>query len=102
MEAGQYDAQLINEACKGMGTDEDLLTEVVCTRTNRQIELMKDAWNGNKTLIKRVKGEIKGSYEDLLIAILEGSRAENGPEDEDAAKADAEELNRLLGDSKKE
>lgn len=51
---------------------------------------MKGAWSGKKTLIERVKGEIKGSYEDLLVGILEGNRAGNGPADEDAAKADAE------------
>ena len=60
------------------------------TRSNREIELMKGAWSGKKTLIERVKGEIKGSYEDLLVGILEGNRAGNGPADEDAAKADAE------------
>jgi len=79
-----------------------LLTEVICTRSNREIELMKGAWDGKKTLIERVEGEIKGSYEELLVAILNGSRAPNGPPNEDAAKLDAEALNRLLRDDKKE
>merc|ERR1712156_640072 len=39
---------------------------------------------------------------NLLIAILKCSRAPNTEPDEEAAQADAEELNRLLGDSKKE
>jgi len=102
MDPGRYDAELIEDACSGMGTDEDLLREVICTRTNREIELMKAAWNGDKSLVRRVKGEIKGSFEELLVAILEGSRGPNGPPDEDAAQEDAEELNRLLRDDKKE
>merc|ERR1712217_929650 len=102
MNPGEFDAALIEDACSGMGTNEDLLTEVICTRSNREIELMKSAWSGDKTLIRRGKGEFKGSYEDLLIGILNGSRAPNTAPDEDAAQADAEELNRLLGDDKKE
>lgn len=102
MDPGRFDAKLIEDACSGMGTDEDLLTEVICTRSNRELDLAKAQWKGKHDLVKRVKGEIKGSYEDLLVAILEGSRADNGPADMESAKKDAEELNRLLGDNKKQ
>jgi len=101
MDPGGYDAHLVAEACSGMGTDEDVLTEVICTRTRSQMEAMKIAWPKDKTLVERVQSETDSTfgtsnYCTLLVSILEGSRNPNGPADEESARADAELLNRML------
>uniref|UniRef100_A0A8C5CRR5 Annexin n=1 Tax=Gadus morhua TaxID=8049 RepID=A0A8C5CRR5_GADMO len=40
----QYDAHLIKQSMKGLGTDEDTLIEVMASRTNREMEAIKVAY----------------------------------------------------------
>jgi len=96
MDQGRYDAFLVETACKGMGTDEAALTDVICTRSPTELKMMQKAWSLGKTMVKRIQSETSGNFEALLVAILEGSRAPNGAVDEDQAKADAEMLNRVI------
>jgi len=99
MDAGRYDAMLIEDACKGMGTDEDVLTEVICTASPTELQLMQKAWSLDKTMIHRIKSETdsgSGNYCTLLVNILEGKRAGNGAVDDEKAKATAEMLNRTI------
>jgi len=107
MDPGRYDAYLIEKACKGMGTDEDVLTEVICTASPNELKLMQSAWGLDKTMIHRIKSETdnsSGNYCNLLVAILEGKRAPPGSKvDDEKAKATAEMLNRTVTqDSKSE
>lgn len=45
MEKGEFDAYLIHEAVDGMvGFNNELLCEVLFTRTNLQLKEMQDAW----------------------------------------------------------
>merc|ERR1712232_1057226 len=105
LDAGRFDAELINDAVDGIGFSTKILNEVICTRTNAQIEQMKSAWWKGKSMIDRIKSETNklmssGNYTNLLVTLLEGGRAPNGPVDADGAKADAEVLNRFLSGKK--
>jgi len=104
---GVFDAKQIENAVDGMGFSTKLLNEIICTRTPNELKLMQAAWTKNKSMIDRIKDETKkmfgdGNYGTLLATILEGGRDENGAVDSDAAQADAEELNRMLNQDKKE
>ena len=101
LDAGRFDAECINKAVDGIGFSTKVLNEIICTRTNEQIEAMKSAWWKGKSMIDRIKSETQkmmgsGNYTNLLVTLLEGGRAPNGPVDADRAKADAEVLNRFL------
>lgn len=38
MAPAEYDAYQLRKAMKGLGTDEDVLIEVICTRSNAQLK----------------------------------------------------------------
>ena len=40
----EYDAQSIKDAVKGLGTDERALVEVLCSRSNEELQAMKASY----------------------------------------------------------
>jgi len=68
------DAQQLEEAMAGMGTKDNLLVaRIVRLHWNRQhMDQVKRAYQHRfkKDLIQRVKGEISGDYENLMVACL--------------------------------
>ncbi|XP_029366050.1 annexin A1a isoform X3 [Echeneis naucrates] len=74
----QYDAQLLKQATKGMGTDEDTLIEILASRTNREILDIKTAYkNEYKTdLEDDIKSDTSGDFRAALLALCKASRTE--------------------------
>ena len=50
MGAAEYDAYEIHRAIKGLGTDEDALIEILCTRTNAQIQHVQKVYKAGATV----------------------------------------------------
>jgi hypothetical protein len=105
MDKGDFDAHLMEQAMRGIGTDTDLLNEILCTRTNDEIMDMKSAWkvciDSKQRLEDRVSDETKkffgiSHYHTLCLKLLEGRRAQSAAADDRSVRNDAEELNRLL------
>ena len=73
------DAEFLKEAMVGWGTDEKLLTEVVCTRTNAELNNAKvkfEELNG-KSVQDWIEGDTSGRYERFLLMCLQGRRNED-------------------------
>lgn len=62
-----------------MGTDEQALVEVLCTRTNAQIVAFTDAYKRmfNKELEKDIIGDTSGHFQRMLVALLQANRDES-------------------------
>ena len=62
----------------GLGTDEDLLTELVTTRNNAQILAAKKAFYHiyDKPLTSEIRSETSPHYKEALISLLQGNRPE--------------------------
>jgi len=92
-EKSEYDAKLLNHAIKGLGTNDDELIEVICTRTNAELTAMKQAYQRlfGKSAEHDVTGDTSGDYKQLLLSILRCERAETPVNVEDA-KRDAKLL----------
>ncbi|XP_051269061.1 annexin A1 [Dicentrarchus labrax] len=89
-----FDAHLLRKATKRLGTDEDVLVEVLATRSNQEIQELKRVFKEvYKTDLEDViKDETSGDFTTALLAMLKANRAENTEVDTDLARRDAQTL----------
>jgi len=94
MDRADLDAYTVNKAIKGLGTDDDSLIEVLCTRSNQEVKDLAAAYQKTfgRTLESDVHGDTGGDYRNLLKALLRADRDESGRVDVEIAKTDAAAL----------
>lgn len=94
MTHAQFDAHQLRKAMKGLGTDESLLIEILCSRTNSEIVDIKEAYKKEfqRNLEKDVVSETSGHFRRLLVSMLQAARDETNNVDWNKAKADAKAL----------
>jgi len=90
----QYDAIWLRKAMKGFGTDEDILIEILCTRTNSELRAINEAYTRlyQRNLEKDIQSETSGHFKRMLIAQVQGGRDENPVVDIGKAQKDAQDL----------
>ncbi|XP_077207670.1 annexin A13 [Paroedura picta] len=69
----ERDAKKIHKACKGMGTDEKVIIELLSTRSSNQRQQMKQQYKTmyGKDLEEVLKGELSGNFEKTALALLD-------------------------------
>jgi hypothetical protein len=73
----EYNCYLVHDAVAGLGTDDDQLIEVLCTKNNDEIKEMVQSYGkfySGKNLKDDVAKDTSGDYQKLLLSILEGDR----------------------------
>lgn len=87
-------AMEVKRAIKGLGTDEDLLIEIFCTRSNAEIEAIKAAYQRlyGKSLEKQVESELSGDLKRVMVSVMSANRPENVIVNPEKARAQAQEL----------
>ncbi|XP_061582478.1 annexin A5a [Cololabis saira] len=87
-----YDASQLHKALKGAGTDDQVLMEILASRTGERIKeiikVYKKEFGGK--LEKDICGDTSGHYMKLLVILLQGSREEGV--DEENIEKDAKDL----------
>ncbi|XP_043659429.1 annexin B11 isoform X2 [Drosophila teissieri] len=88
-----YCAEL-NDAMAGLGTDEEVLIEILCTLSNMEINTIKNQYLRlyGAHLESELKSETSGNFKRLLTSLCTAARDESGRVDPVAAKNDAREL----------
>lgn len=68
----EYEAHRLQQAMTGLGTDEETLMEILCTRSGKQLQEISDAYTSlyKKDLEKEMKGETSGDFAKLIVALL--------------------------------
>ncbi|KAM3870445.1 annexin A2-like [Diretmus argenteus] len=72
----QYDASEIRGSIKGLGTDEETLIEILCSRSNPELVEIKRVYKElfKKELEKDVAGDTSGNFAKLLLALAQAKR----------------------------
>ncbi|GHJ86183.1 hypothetical protein NliqN6_2585 [Naganishia liquefaciens] len=88
------DLHLLNRACVGAGTHEDLLNELLLGRTNQEIHLLKEGYQRayGKDLVSVVRGELSMKTERMFVMALAGTRDENPHVNHAAVQQDCQAL----------
>jgi hypothetical protein len=91
MSNADLDATLVHKAIKGIGTNEQLLIEVLCTRSGDDMKAMKESYERlfEHAMLKDVKDDTSGEFKSTLVALIESKR--ETPKDEQVAE-DVEKL----------
>ncbi|XP_034561255.1 annexin A2 [Notolabrus celidotus] len=68
----QYEAHRFQQAMAGLGTDEETLLEMLCTRSGKQLQEISAVYQQlyKKDLEKELKGETSGDFAKLVVALL--------------------------------
>ena len=72
-----YDCLQLRKAVQGLGTDEDTLIEILCTRPYDVIEQIKKRYSElyqGRNLIKDIEDDTSGHFRKLLVALLSTRR----------------------------
>ena len=77
-ESTYYDAHSLREAMKGAGTREGVLIEILTTRTNEEIQSIREQYKTHiqRDLEKDVTSETSGFFRRVLISCLQANRNE--------------------------
>ncbi|XP_042276652.1 annexin A2-like isoform X2 [Thunnus albacares] len=69
----QYDASELKASMKGLGTDEETLIEIVCSRNNEELLEIKKVYRETfkKELEKDIAGDTSGDFAKLLLALVQ-------------------------------
>uniref|UniRef100_A0A8C5B9M4 Annexin n=1 Tax=Gadus morhua TaxID=8049 RepID=A0A8C5B9M4_GADMO len=91
MKPAQYDAFIIRKATKGFGTNEDVIVEVLASRTNQQIRELQEAFKEEygQTMEEVIDSETDGDFALALHAMLKANKNEGHIVDLALAKKDA-------------
>jgi len=68
----EADAEAVQKAMKGIGTDDKTLSNIIATRTRDQLVQVATVFQKKfgKTLEHWIKGDTSGGYQDLLLALI--------------------------------
>jgi hypothetical protein len=72
-----YDCFQLRKAIKGLGTDENALIEIICTRPPNTIEKIKKRYGEmfpGRSLVKDVESDTSGNFRKILKSLLNANR----------------------------
>ncbi|CAG9865151.1 unnamed protein product [Phyllotreta striolata] len=90
----EFYAKELHEAMSGIGTEEDVLIEVMCTMSNREIMVIREAYHKlyYRPLESDLKGDTSGTFKRLMVSLCNACRDESTTVDQQRAMHDAQEL----------
>ncbi|KAL4240205.1 hypothetical protein ACF0H5_000999 [Mactra antiquata] len=94
MKSEEYDAYELKRAMRGIGTDEDAMIEILCSRNNKQIQDINAEYYRmyKRKLEQDIVSDTSGHFKRLMVSMANGGRQENQNVDMNKANSDAQAL----------
>ncbi|XP_071322019.1 annexin A1-like [Trachinotus anak] len=94
MTPAHFDAYQLRKATKGLGTHEEVLVEILATRSNQEIREIKRVFKEEygKDLEEVIEDETSGDFTTALLAMLKANKDESTEVDLALSRKDAEML----------
>jgi len=91
----EYEAYVLHNAVTDADVDESAIIDVLCTKTNREINKIKEIYRAKYSvnLIKDLNNVIEGDFQNLVVSLLRAER-EEGPANMKVLASDATDLRR--------
>ncbi|XP_075241558.1 annexin B11-like [Convolutriloba macropyga] len=91
----EQDVVNLKEAIDGVGTDEKAIIDILCTRDNGEIELIKRLYEKRfgVELVKDMKGDTSGNFKMIVVSLCTGERDERGDELGEEAASEIAQVN---------
>ncbi|XP_074631032.1 uncharacterized protein LOC141889596 isoform X5 [Acropora palmata] len=90
-----YDAVSLHDAMSGFGTDEQVLIEILSSRSYEEIQKIRTAYSAvysGKDVVKKVKEDTGGEFRTTLMNLIEKNRDSSQEVNSDLASQDAKRL----------
>uniref|UniRef100_A0A0K8S2G4 Annexin n=2 Tax=Crotalus TaxID=8728 RepID=A0A0K8S2G4_CROHD len=90
----EFDADELRYSMKGLGTDEDILIEILASRNNMEIKTINRQYQEafKRDLAKDIASDTSGDFQKALLALAKGDRNENPHVNEELVDNDARKL----------
>ncbi|KAM4706970.1 annexin A6-like [Discoglossus pictus] len=87
----EFDAHELKYATKGIGTDEEILNEILASRTNKELREINRVYKEvfKTELIKDITSDTSGDFQKALVILAKGERSEEPYVNEELADNDA-------------
>ncbi|XP_069015422.1 annexin A1-like [Embiotoca jacksoni] len=94
MTPAHFDASQLRKATKGLGTDEEVLVEILATRSHEEIQEIKRVFKEeySRDLEEVIQDETSGDFTSALLALLNTKKDDSAEVDIALARKDAEIL----------
>ncbi|KAI6654761.1 Annexin A7-like [Oopsacas minuta] len=89
-----YDCKCLRSSMKGLGTDEEALIEILTTKSNAEVNNIKQHYKTlfSRDLEKDLVSETSGHFKRLLVSLCQGARDEGSVINEAMADKEAKDL----------
>jgi len=91
---GELEAKLCHKAMAGLGTNQTILIEMLCTKSNAELEAIKEQYKTHFTrnLEGALEGDLSGNFKRYMVMVIQGTRDEANAVDQSKVAEDVKKL----------